>query len=65
VFSSGDAVMIINDSDYQQEITAGVGITMYFAGTSLTGTRYIAQRGLANVLCYKSNVFTIVGAGLT
>ena len=65
VFSSGDAIMIINDSDAQQTITAGVGITMYFAGTSLTGTRYIQQRGLVNVLCYKPNVFTIVGAGMT
>ena len=65
VFSSGDAVMIINDSDYQQTIAAGVGITMYYAGTSLTGTRYLGQRGLANILCYQSNVFTIVGAGLT
>jgi hypothetical protein len=65
VFSSGDAVMIINDSATQQTITSGVGITMYLAGTALTGNRFLGQRGLANILCFKPNVFTIVGAGLT
>jgi hypothetical protein len=65
VFSSGDAVMIINDSASQQTITAGAGITMHFAGTAFTGDRYLGQRGLANILCFKPNVFTIVGAGLT
>lgn len=65
VFTSGHAVMIINDSDYQQVITSGVGITMYLAGGITTGDRYLGTRGIANILCYKTNMFMIVGAGLT
>jgi len=65
VFSSGDAIVLINESTSQQVINSGVGITVYLAGTAFTGTRYLEQNGLANILCFKTNVFIIVGAGLT
>ena len=46
-------------------ITAGSGITLYFAGTSLTGSRTLAQRGLASILCVDTNTFVITGSGLS
>jgi len=65
VFSTGDAVTIFNNSAAEQTITQGSGVTMYLAGTALTGNRTLYQRGLATVLCYDSNSFVISGAGMT
>jgi len=66
VFAVGDAVSIFNNSTSSQTISSGSGVTMYLAGSSSTGNRTLAQRGLASVLCVSStNVFVIVGQGLT
>lgn len=66
VFAVGDAVSIFNNSTSSQTISSGSGVTMYLAGSSNTGNRTLAQRGLASVLCVSStNVFVIVGQGLT
>lgn len=65
VFLPGNAISIFNNSANNQTITQGTSVTMYLAGTSLTGNRTIAQRGLATVLCVTSVVFVISGAGLT
>ena len=63
-FSSGDAVTIFNNSGSDITITA-TGITLYSAGTADTGSRTLAQRGLATALCVDTNVYAISGAGLS
>jgi hypothetical protein len=65
VFSAGDAISIYNNTSSTQTITQGGGVTMYLVGTSTTGSRSIAQRGVATVLCVASNTFVITGAGLS
>lgn len=65
VFSGGDAVTIFNNSDSSQNITNNGDVMMYLAGTATVGTRALAQRGLATILCVEANTFVISGAGLT
>jgi len=65
VFLPGDAISVFNNSVNNQTITQGTSVTMYLAGTSLTGNRTLAQRGLSTVLCVTSVVFVISGAGLS
>ena len=65
VFASGDVISIYNNSASNQTITQGSGVTMYLAGTSTTGNRIIAQRGIATILCVGSNTFTVIGGGLS
>ena len=38
---------------------------MYLVGTSTTGNRTLAQRGLATIVCVASNTFVISGGGLS
>jgi len=63
-FSAGDAVTIYNNSASVKNITSAVGATVYLAGTATTGTRTLAQRGLATLLCLGSNNYVISGVGL-
>jgi hypothetical protein len=64
-FSAGEAVTIYNNSTSEKDITSAVGVTAYLAGTDTTGTRQLAQRGLATLLCVGTNTFVISGVGLT
>lgn len=64
VFSPGDVVSIYNNSSSNQTITAS-GVIMYLTGTSITGNRTLAQRGLATILCVGTNTFVIAGGGVT
>lgn len=50
VFSAGKAVSIINDSGSAQTITQGSGVTMYQTGTTNTGNRTLAARGICTVV---------------
>lgn len=65
IFSVGQTVTIFNNSSSSQTITQGSGVTIYQAGTANTGSRTLAQRGLATILCVASNIFVITGAGLS
>ena len=65
VFSVGDVVSIYNNSNNNQTITKNSGVTLRIAGTSNTSDRTLAQYGLATILCVASNVFVIIGSGLT
>jgi len=65
IFSAGQSVSIYNNSSSDQTITQGSGVTMYQVGTSNTGDRTLAQRGLCTVFCVASNTFVITGGGLT
>ena len=63
VFVAGDAITIYNNSG--GNITINQGGTMYLVGTSTTGNRILAQRGLATIVCVASNTFVISGGGLS
>ena len=65
VFSAGDSITIYNNSASNQTITQGAGVTLRLAGTSTTGNRTLALRGIATVMCVGSNDFVISGAGLS
>ena len=65
VFSAGDAVTIYNGTTSDITITQGSSVTMYLAGSSTTGNRVLAQKGVATVLCVGTDTFTILGGGLS
>lgn len=65
VFSAGNSITIYNNSASNQTITQGAGVTLRLAGTSTTGNRTLALRGIATVMCVGSNDFVISGAGLS
>ena len=65
VFSAGDAVTIYNGTTGDITITQGSSVTMYLAGSSTTGNRILAQKGVATVLCVGTDTFTILGGGLS
>lgn len=65
VFSIGDSVTILNNSAASITIIQGASVTMYQVGTSNTGNRTLAQKGLATVFCYAANTFVITGGGMT
>ena len=64
-FSVGDNVTIYNNSGSTITITQGGGVTLRQAGTSNTGNRSLALRGVCTLLCVASNEFVINGGGLT
>jgi hypothetical protein len=64
VHGVGDMVTFYNSSAASLAILS-TGLTVYLAGTATTGTRTLAQRGIATILCVSSNTFVISGAGLT
>jgi hypothetical protein len=69
VFSSGENVVVFNDSTGISTIYSSGGTLMYLAGTASTGDRFLSQRGLATILCLGTSAgvstFVISGAGLT
>ena len=65
IFTAGDAITIHNNSGSNITITQGTNVTFYLAGTATTGSRTLAQRGVATVLCVASNAFVVSGSGLT
>jgi hypothetical protein len=65
VFTTGDNITIYNNSAASINIVSNTSVTAYLVGTATTGTRILAQRGLATVLCVAANTFVITGGGLT
>ena len=68
IFSIGDMITVYNNSGSSQNITQGASVTLRLAGTATTGTRALAQYGVATLLCVTggaSPVFACTGAGLT
>ena len=68
IFSVGDMVTIFNNSGSSQNITQGTSVTLRLAGTATTGTRALAQYGVATLLCVTGGAtptFACSGAGLT
>jgi hypothetical protein len=65
VFSIGQIVTIFNNSTSNQTITQGTSVTLRLAATATTGSRTIAQYGIATILCVASNTFIVSGAGVS
>jgi len=65
VFSVGQVVTIYNNSSGSLTIAQGASVTLRLAGTTTTGSRTLAQYGLASVTCVASNVFVVSGSGVT
>lgn len=64
VFSQGDAVSIYNNSGAAISISAGI-TTMRLAGTATTGSRTLAQRGMATLWFNSGTEVVVMGAGVT
>ncbi len=65
VFSAGDAISVYNDSASPVTITQGSGLTLRQAGTTATGNRTLAARGLATIWFNSASEAIISGPGLT
>ena len=65
VFSSGQAVTIINDSGSDQTLTQGSGLTLYNTGDAATGNRTLAGRGMATIYFPATATAYISGSGLS
>ena len=63
-FPIGSTVVIYNNSASNQTISITTD-TMYLAGTATTGSRTLAQRGLAPCVKVAATTWVISGAGLT
>jgi|GEM_PF-1999743 len=65
VFAAGDAVSIYNNSASSITITQGASLTLRLAGTTTTGSRTLAPRGMATIWFNASNEAIISGAGVS
>jgi hypothetical protein len=68
VFNAGDMITIFNNSGSSQNITQGASVTLRLTGTATTGTRALAQYGIATLLCViggATPTFACTGSGLT
>ena len=65
IFSAGDAITIYAHTSNNITIAPGANVTLRLAGTSTTGNRTLASRGLATIVCVASNEFVVSGGGLT
>jgi hypothetical protein len=63
-FPVGSTVIVYNDSAANQTISITTD-TMYLAGTATTGSRTLAQRGLATLVKVASTTWVASGAGVT
>lgn len=63
-FPVGATIAIYNDSASSQSISI-TSDTLRLAGSDLTGTRTLAQRGLATIVKVKSTQWVISGAGVS
>lgn len=64
-FAAGDAVSIYNDSASSVTITQGTSLTLRQAGTTNTGNRTLAARGMATIWFNSSSEAIISGAGVS
>lgn len=65
VVAAGGWVAIYNNSASNMTIAQGSGITLRLPGTATTGSRTIAQRGLATVYFTSSSEALVYGQGVT
>jgi hypothetical protein len=65
IFTTGQVVSVYNNSGVTQSIGSGGGVTVRLVGTTSTGTRSVANYGLATILCVASNTFVVTGGGVS
>ena len=65
IFSAGDAVTIINNTNGNITITQGSGAAMYDTSDGTTGNRTLATRGMASIYFTHNTTGYISGSGLT
>ena len=65
VFSTGDAVTIVNHSGSDQTITQGSSFTLHNTADATTGNRTLAGRGMATIWFENYDQAYISGAGLS
>jgi len=65
VFSAGDAVTVANLSNSAFSIIQGSGVLLYLTGTTVTGNRSLAAKGLCTLVCVSANTFFVSGGGVT
>ena len=63
-FSIGAAINIVNQGTGTITIAPGVGVTMYLAGNSTSGSRTLASYGMATIQKVATDTWFAVGVGL-
>jgi hypothetical protein len=64
-FTVGDAVGVYNNSAGNISITASAGVTLRLGGSSTTGNRTLAQRGLATLIKVASDEWVALNGGVS
>lgn len=64
-FAAGDAVSVYNNSASSVTLTQGSGLTLRLAGTTTTGSRTLAARGIATIWFNSATEAVVSGAGVT
>jgi hypothetical protein len=64
-FAVGDAVGVYNNSAGNISITATAGVTLRLGGSSTTGNRTLAQRGLATIVKVATDEWVALNGGVS
>lgn len=64
VFAAGDTFSVYNDSASSITLTQGSGVTMRLSGTSTTGSRSLAARGIATLWFNSASEVIVTGSGV-
>jgi hypothetical protein len=65
IFDIGDAISVFNDTGGDITIIQGTSVTLRLVADTSTGTRTLANYGLACILCVGSNEFVVSGGGIS
>lgn len=65
VFVAGDPITIFTNTLTARSLIPSAGVTLYLAGTSVTGTRTLGGRALCTILCIGVNTFVVSGVGIS
>lgn len=63
-FPEGTVLLLLNIHSADMLLAPGVGVTMYLAGTALTGTRTIPTRGYATLVQDTADTWYVSGTGV-
>lgn len=64
-FAVGDTTALYNNSGSSITVAAASGVTLRLAGSSTTGSRTLAQRGLASLIKVGTDEWVISGMGVS
>lgn len=63
--AAGYTFSVYNNSAGSLSIIQGAGVTMRLGGSTTTGTRTLAARGLATIWCLSGTECIVIGAGVS